>query len=117
MEASSGALQATKPIPYYPNREEYEERSRYHEQIPHTGKDLPYGLPEKLESKMAWEGCDISLNQSSEGCEPPYLNVLEASQLLEIESALRYFQSEFASSWLNSIKEPNNTGCRIESET
>ncbi|KAJ6184952.1 hypothetical protein N7519_006253 [Penicillium mononematosum] len=54
---------------------------------------LPYGFPHKLASDMAWKGENISMNYSS-GTDTPYLLILQAPQLDEIDAALRHFQRQ-----------------------
>lgn len=56
-------------------------------------RSLPYGFPRKLCSKMAWKGESISLDPLP-GTEAPFLVILRVPHLLEIDAALRHFQSE-----------------------
>lgn len=87
--------QITEHIPYYPNREQYEVRLQYHLQKPAVAGSLPYGFPEKLNSEMVWEGQNVSFDKPGVDGGAPYLVTLNNTQLVEIEAALRYFQSGY----------------------
>lgn len=54
---------------------------------------LPYGFPHKLTSDMAWKRENISMGYSA-GTDTPYLLILQAPQLDEINAALRHFQRQ-----------------------
>jgi hypothetical protein len=85
--------QYVERIPYYPNREEYEALARHHLQKEPMEGALPQGFPQQLTSEMVWEGQDISLdNRSNDGTKCVLL--LDESQLKEIDTALRDFQSK-----------------------
>ena len=54
---------------------------------------LPHGFPKRLTGDMAWERDDISMDRRADG-ETPYRLVLQDQQLVEIDAALRHFQSQ-----------------------
>lgn len=50
-------------------------------------KTLPEGFPAKLESPLAWEGCQLKKEE--------YIVELSAQEVAETESALRDFKCKF----------------------
>ncbi|KAJ5117454.1 hypothetical protein N7448_011086 [Penicillium atrosanguineum] len=87
----STMTQATEQVPYFPNRAQYEAQTFGCSKTT-PDKALPGGFSKKLSSDMVWEGKDISLEGgASNGA--PYVLVLPDTQLVEIDAALRYFQT------------------------
>lgn len=85
--------QSFDQLPYLPDRNEYDTRMfRYAQEGP-VEKILPHGFPQRLTADMAWEGGNISMNHAA-GSESPYLLILQAPQLVEIDAALKHFQSQ-----------------------
>ncbi|CDM31865.1 hypothetical protein DTO013E5_1897 [Penicillium roqueforti] len=83
--------QSFDQLPYLPDRNEYDTRMfRYAQEGP-VEKILPHGFPQRLTADMAWEGGNISMNHAA-GSESPYLLILQAPQLVEIDAALKHFQ-------------------------
>lgn len=82
-------------LSYYPNREEYTARETYRLQQEPVDHALPESFPRQLGSKMVWDGQSLSLedHQSSDGTKCTLL--LDGSQLMEIDVALRSFQGTY----------------------
>ncbi|KOC13077.1 hypothetical protein AFLA70_102g003010 [Aspergillus flavus AF70] len=78
-------------VSYHLNRNDYHSRIFNHAQRRSIGTSLPPGFPKRLESKMAWEAKDISLDHALGGG-TPYLLILQGPQLAEIDAALKHFQ-------------------------
>lgn len=83
-------------VSYYPNYEEYTARSSNRLDDESIDRTLPPGFPQLLNSKMVWEGQNLSLHEltSSDGTE--CVLELNDSQLAEIDTALKHFQGKFA---------------------
>lgn len=80
-------------VSYHLNRNDYHSRIFNHAQRRSIGTSLPPGFPKRLESKMAWEAKDISLDHALGGG-TPYLLILQGPQLAEIDAALKHFQCQ-----------------------
>ncbi|KAE8333800.1 hypothetical protein BDV39DRAFT_188167 [Aspergillus sergii] len=81
-------------VSYHLNRNDYQSRIFNHAQRRSIDTSLPHGFPKRLESKMAWEAKDISLDHAlGGGGGTPYLLILQGPQLAEIDAALKHFQS------------------------
>lgn len=80
-------------VPYFPERNVNEARTFDGSQGGPTEGILPYGFPNKLVSKMAWERVNVSLDYTVDD-ESPYLLILQDQQLVEIDAALRHFRSQ-----------------------
>ncbi|KAK6829137.1 hypothetical protein RU639_003327 [Aspergillus parasiticus] len=80
-------------VSYHLNRNDYQSRIFNHAQRQSIDTSLPHGFPKRLESKMAWEAKDISLDHAlGGGGGTPYLLILQGPQLAEIDAALKHFQ-------------------------
>lgn len=74
-------------ISYVPNPEQYARRTQHRmetESLHLVG--LPTGFPQKLVSKMVWEGQDVTRDHD-------FVYTLSDAQVTEIESALGHFKS------------------------
>ena len=84
--------QTVDQLPYLPDSNKESDLFSFSGEEPKQNS-LPHGFPRRLNSDMTWKGADISTDHLPDAG-APYLVILQAPQLAEIDAALRYFQSE-----------------------
>ncbi|KAK2754355.1 hypothetical protein FQN54_006999 [Arachnomyces sp. PD_36] len=80
-------------LSYYPNREEYTVRAAHRLECDPIDRALPEGFPQQLESKMVWDGESFFLEEHRRSDGTECVLVLDGSQLLEVDAALRSFKA------------------------
>ncbi|CAG8090782.1 unnamed protein product [Penicillium olsonii] len=82
--------QTVDQLPYLPDSNKESDLFSFSGEEPKQNS-LPHGFPRRLNSDMTWKGADISTDHLPDAG-APYLVILQAPQLAEIDAALRYFQ-------------------------